>query len=218
MTEFDGVLTGISGSFCNFRVISGNSVNSGNSVIPLKFPLNFRVIPGFRKYNLFPLDFRQSEFRNSGIPEFHVTRNSVNFPVTHCLSQKSKQLLWLFVNNTVVAITIPSSKKFLNKISFSRKWLLIIAIRDSLSYDTNPNGNNVTFEHNSFLNVDLKCRLRRGCDVVDRNEGRHRFTLCRRCEDELKHKHVVKRTTIAVSKHIQILLNCLLLATPIRKM
>ena len=28
MTEFVGFLTGISGSFCNFRVISGNSVNS----------------------------------------------------------------------------------------------------------------------------------------------------------------------------------------------
>ena len=37
--------------------------------------------------------------------------------------------------------------------------------------------NNVTFEHNSFLNVSLKCRLRRGCDIVDRNEGRHRFAL-----------------------------------------
>ena len=67
LTEFDGVLTGISGSFCNFRVISGNSVNSGNSVIPLKFTLNFRVILGFWKSNLFPLDFRQSEFRKSGI-------------------------------------------------------------------------------------------------------------------------------------------------------
>ena len=60
--EFDRVLTSIFGSFRNFWVISGNSVNRGNSVIPLKFPLNFHVIPGFRKYNLFPLDFRQSKF------------------------------------------------------------------------------------------------------------------------------------------------------------
>ena len=71
LTEFDGVLTGISGSICNFWVISGNSVNSGNSVILLKFPLNFHVIPGFGKSNLFPLDFRQSEFRKS-----RITRNT----------------------------------------------------------------------------------------------------------------------------------------------
>ena len=67
-----------SGSFRNFWVISGNSVNSGNSVIPLKFPLNLRVIPGLRKYNIFLLDFRHSEFR--------VRQNSINFPVTHCLN------------------------------------------------------------------------------------------------------------------------------------
>ena len=65
LTGISRVLTEISGSFRNFRVISGNSVNSRNSVIPLKFPLNFRVIPGFWKYNLFPLDFCQSEFWNS---------------------------------------------------------------------------------------------------------------------------------------------------------
>ena len=41
LMEFDGVLTGISHSFCNFRVISGNSINSGNSVkISVKFPRN----------------------------------------------------------------------------------------------------------------------------------------------------------------------------------
>ena len=61
-------LTGISVSFQNFRVMSGNSINSGNSVIPLKCLLNLRVIPGLRKYNIFPLDFRHPEFWNSRIP------------------------------------------------------------------------------------------------------------------------------------------------------
>ena len=56
--EFDGVLTGIPSSFCNFRVISSNSVNSGNSVIPLKFPLN----SGFLEAQFISC---QSEFWNS---------------------------------------------------------------------------------------------------------------------------------------------------------
>ena len=84
-----------SGSFRNFRVISGNSVNSGNFVIPLKFPLNFRVIPGFWKLNLFPLDFR-------------VTRNSVNFRVTHCLNIFNHKYAKLDIKRAQVSMTFSS--------------------------------------------------------------------------------------------------------------
>ena len=61
-------LTGISGSFRNFRVTSDNSVNSGTSVITLKFPLQLRVIPGFRNPCFFKVNFRHQEFLTSEIP------------------------------------------------------------------------------------------------------------------------------------------------------
>ena len=71
-TGNSGQKPGNSGSFRNFR----NSVN-----ISVIFP---------RNYVGSEIEFPTSgipDVRKSGIPEFRVTRNSVNKTVTHCLTQ-----------------------------------------------------------------------------------------------------------------------------------